>query len=135
MKIASAHLYSADKMPAIESAQKGSVFCLFFGVRPGCGSATSLHSVPLMMIMDPFLLPLRTFLTAHTRVFDPYCRRKAHNQRHSVMMVYRGPIRVAWLAIDLPNEVSSSLCLVTNLSMRMFSSLGLGRFWHTLLLL
>ena len=35
MKIASAHLYSADKMPAIESAQKGSVFCLFFGVAPG----------------------------------------------------------------------------------------------------
>ena len=55
MKIASAHLYIADKMPAIESAQKGSVFCLFFGVPPGCGAAAFLHSVSLMMIMDLFL--------------------------------------------------------------------------------
>ena len=54
MKIASAHLYSADKMPAIESAQRGSVFCLFFVVPPGCGTAAFLHSVPLMMIIDLF---------------------------------------------------------------------------------
>lgn len=65
MKIASAHLYSTDKMPAIESAQKGSVFC--FSLVRHLGEALLLFCTrchePFSLTCAPSCLYIHDFVT------------------------------------------------------------------------